>query len=272
MTMHKVDLTEVRETMLLTLMGKARESRLPNSILNDRFAAEAMDRIDYDFRRLRPRKAADIILALRALIFDEVTRNFLATHPLATVVHMASGLDTRVFRVDPHPAVRWFDVDFPDTIALRQKLYPERIGYSMIGASLTDLDWMAQIPADRPTLIMAEGLTPYLEPDQGFALFKELGARFPRGEVVIDIFSRLGCSLAMLEGTISATGAKLTWGMDDPDELVRAVPGLVFAEELAGYRKEMNRLGWHTAPFFWLVLKLAAVRNMGRIVRFTRSQ
>ncbi len=272
MTLHKVDFTEVRETMLLTLMGKARESRLPRSILKDRYAAEAMDRIDYDFRRLRPRRAADIILALRALIFDEVTRNFLATHPLATVVHMACGLDTRVFRVDPHPAVRWFDVDFPDTIALREKLYPSRVGYTMIGTSLTDLGWMTQIPADRPTLIMAEGLTPYLQPDQGLALFKALGARFPQSEVVIDILSQLGCNLAMLEGTISATGAKLTWGIDDPEDLARMVPGLAFAEELADYRPEMNQLGWYTAPFFWLVLKLAIVRNMGRIVRFKRAQ
>lgn len=271
MAMHKVDFTEVRETMLLTLMGKARETRLPRSILRDRFAAEAMDRIDYDFSRLRPRKAADIILALRALIFDEVTRNFLAAHPMATVIHMACGLDTRVFRVDPHPAVRWLDVDFPDTIALREKLYPERLGYTMLGTSLTDLDWMSQIPADRPTLIMAEGLTPYLQPDQGLALFKALGARFPQSEVVIDIFSTLGCTLAMLEGTISATGAKLIWGIDDPNELARAIPGLCFAEELAHYRPEMNQLGWHTAPFFWLVLKLAMVRNMGRIVRFTRQ-
>jgi O-methyltransferase involved in polyketide biosynthesis len=175
-------------------------------------------------------------------------------------------------RIDPHPTVRWFDVDFPDTVALRQQLYPARPGYSLLGTSLTDLDWMDAIPADRPTLILAEGLTPYLDPKAGLALFQALGARFRQGELVIDIFSRLGCDLAMREGTISATGARLIWGIDDPSELTSKIPSLTFIEELASYRPEMNRLGWHTAPFFWLLLQFAVVRNMGRIVRFRQSQ
>ena len=35
---EKVDLTGARETLLMTLYGKALESRLPNSLLQDRFA------------------------------------------------------------------------------------------------------------------------------------------------------------------------------------------------------------------------------------------
>jgi O-methyltransferase involved in polyketide biosynthesis len=268
---QKVAFTHVRETMLLTLMGKARESQRPASILRDTFAAAAMAQIDYDFARLRPRRAADIILALRARIFDEVTQTFLRAHPAATVVHMACGLDSRVYRIDPSADVRWIDVDFPDTIALREKLYPSRPGYQMIGTSLTDLDWLAAIPADRPTLLMAEGLTPYLEPAEGSALFAALATRFPAAELVIDIYSRLGCRLAMLEGTVSATGARMPWGIDDQHELTEVMPGFAFVEELAGYRPEMAQLGWPTAPFFRLALSLPIVRSMGRIVRFTGS-
>jgi O-methyltransferase involved in polyketide biosynthesis len=35
---QKIDLTGARETLLMTLYGKALESRLPNSLLQDRFA------------------------------------------------------------------------------------------------------------------------------------------------------------------------------------------------------------------------------------------
>lgn len=38
MAVEKVDLTGARETLLMTLYGKALESRLPNSLLQDRFA------------------------------------------------------------------------------------------------------------------------------------------------------------------------------------------------------------------------------------------
>ncbi|MBZ9735172.1 hypothetical protein LB534_25485 [Mesorhizobium sp. CA18] len=48
MTVEKVDLTGARETLLMTLYGKALESRLANSLLQDRFADEAVRKIDYD--------------------------------------------------------------------------------------------------------------------------------------------------------------------------------------------------------------------------------
>jgi len=46
---EKVNLTGARETLLMTLYGKALESRLPDSLLRDRFADEAVRKIDYDF-------------------------------------------------------------------------------------------------------------------------------------------------------------------------------------------------------------------------------
>ncbi|TIU33561.1 MAG: class I SAM-dependent methyltransferase, partial [Mesorhizobium sp.] len=38
MTGEKVNLSGARETLLMTLYGKAMESRLPHSLLKDRFA------------------------------------------------------------------------------------------------------------------------------------------------------------------------------------------------------------------------------------------
>ena len=50
---EKVALHGAQETLLITLCAKAGESRLPDSLLKDRFAAEALARIDYDFDRLK---------------------------------------------------------------------------------------------------------------------------------------------------------------------------------------------------------------------------
>ncbi|WP_208719834.1 class I SAM-dependent methyltransferase [Amycolatopsis circi] len=71
-------------------------------------------------------------------------------------------MDSRAFRLDPPSGVRWFDVDLPDVIALRRKLYSADDGYRTIAASVTDSGWLDEIPADRPTLILAEGLLRYL--------------------------------------------------------------------------------------------------------------
>jgi O-methyltransferase involved in polyketide biosynthesis len=104
---------------------------------------------------------------MRAWHFDQWTRAFLAANPESTVLHLGCGLDTRVYRIDPGPKVRWFDVDFPDVIALREPLYPARDGYRRIGSSVTDLAWLDAIPGDTPVLVVAEGLMMYLHEKDG---------------------------------------------------------------------------------------------------------
>ena len=48
--------TGAQETTLATLYGKAMDSREPDSILGDRKADKAVQRIDYDFDKLRMRR------------------------------------------------------------------------------------------------------------------------------------------------------------------------------------------------------------------------
>src|SRR5262249_38600637 len=97
---------------------------------------------------------AEITLAMRAWHFDQWTRAFLAVHPESTVLHLGCGLDTRVYRINPGPSVRWFDIDLPHVIALREGLYPEREAYRRIGSSVTDLSWIDAIAGDTPVLVI----------------------------------------------------------------------------------------------------------------------
>jgi hypothetical protein len=55
MTQVKVGLTEAMETSLITLYGKAVDARTNRPVLGDTMAAQAVDKIDYDFARLRRR-------------------------------------------------------------------------------------------------------------------------------------------------------------------------------------------------------------------------
>jgi len=167
MEAKKIRLTKEKETYLATLYGKAMDAAVENPILGDRFAADAVARIDYDFKELKLPSGGEITLPMRARHFDQWTRAFLATNPESTVLHLGCGLDTRVYRIEPGPKVRWFDVDFPDVIALREQLYPERDGYRRIGASVTDLAWLNAIPGDTPVLVVAEGLVMYLHEQDG---------------------------------------------------------------------------------------------------------
>lgn len=225
MDVEKVRLKKEKETYLSTLYGKALDSRAEKPILGDTFADEVVRRIDYDFEKLKIPKDASITLPMRAKHLDSWTREFLAAHPNSTVLHLGCGLDSRVYRIDPPVTVRWYDVDLPDVIELRRSLYPERYEYEMIGVSVTDLHWLDGIAADRPVLVVAEGLVMYLSAKDGVVLFNRITEQFPSGQIVFDAYSRLtvrlinlAVRLTTLRSKPTATGTRvfLPWGIDDP--------------------------------------------------------
>jgi O-methyltransferase involved in polyketide biosynthesis len=231
----KIRLVNEHETYLSTLYGKALDSRAADPILGDTYADEAVRRIDFDFEKLKLASGGVVTLPVRAKHLDSWAREFLAVHPTATVLHLGCGLDTRVFRINPPPAVRWYDVDLPEVIELRRRLYPERHDYTLIAASVTDLPWLDQIPAERPVLVVAEGLVEYLPKDGAAALFNRITEQFPSGEIIFDAYSRLtvrminfAVRVSSIRAPATAAGTRvvLPWGIDDPHEVEQLAPRL----------------------------------------------
>ncbi|MGV0714376.1 class I SAM-dependent methyltransferase [Mycolicibacterium sp. XJ662] len=222
----RADLTGAPQTMLATFYAKALDADLPNPVLGDRFAKEIVDRIDYDWSKTTITKANSASVTMRTAHFDIWVRQFLAVHPDAVVLHLGCGLDARVFRLDPGPGVEWYDIDYPDVAELRRALYPGRDHYHVVPASVTDRGWLADIPSDRPTLMVAEGLTMYLQPGGGIALLRRIVGRFPSGELQFDAFSRLGIRAQWMNAVVRRAGATLHWGIDGPVDILDAVPGV----------------------------------------------
>lgn len=266
---EKVNLTGAKETLLLTLYGKALESRLPNSLLRDYFADEAVRNIDYDFSRLKVDNNLGIGLAIRAKTLDVCVQDFLARNPDAIVLHLGCGLDTRIFRIDPPAGVDWFDVDYPEVIDLRRRLYPVRDRYHLIASSLTEPGWLNEVPRDRPAIVVAEGLTPYLAAEEGQQLFSRLVGHLSSGELVFDAYSRLGLKIIRLNSSFRATGAEVHWSIENPHELERAVPKLRFIEDIPAYKPEhAARMRWLAKLFVRLWKYIPALRKIGRLLRY----
>ncbi len=231
----KVDFTDVRWgsvewTNLCTLYLRAYESRSPAPILGDDAAAEAVDRIEYDWTRMRRamRPASNqYLVTMRAKQLDDWSADFLRRSPAAVVLHLGCGMDTRAFRLHPPDTVQWFDVDQPDVIALRRKLYDDRDGYRMIGSSVTG-QWLDEIPTDRPILMVAEGLLMYLTEPEVRALLQRLTDRFGGGELLFDTVSPMGPRLSKV-----LTKGITKWGIRDARAIERWNPRLRFLERSA---------------------------------------
>ena len=241
MTTAKVDFSSVRWgsvewTNLVTLYLRAYESRSPRPILGDTAAAEAVDRIDYDFKRIHRNSlpaSNQYLVVLRAKQLDDWCADFLARHPDAVVVHLGCGLDGRAFRLDVPESVLWFDLDQPGVIELRRRLYDETERYRMIGASVTDPQWLEEIPTGRPTLVIAEGLLMYIEGDEVRALFDRLTDRFDHGELLFDTLPPIAPRVSKI-----FTKGITKWGIGDARDIEQWNPRLRFLEQmstLAGY-------------------------------------
>ncbi|MGX9789083.1 class I SAM-dependent methyltransferase [Mycobacterium sp. MMS18-G62] len=244
----------VEWTNLVTLYLRAYESRSPRPILGDHAAAEALERIDYDFKGLHRAAqpwANQFLVALRAKKLDDWTADFVGRHPDAVVLHLGCGLDTRAFRIQPPPTVQWFDLDQSGVIELRRKVYDETDAYRMIGSSVNDPGWLEQIPTGRPTLVVAEGLVMYLTEREVRELLQRLTDRFGNGGLLFDTLSPAGPRLSKL-----FTNGIVKWGLRDAREIERWKPGLRFVEQvstIAGYesipftpQRLVYRLMWAT--------------------------
>lgn len=267
---EKVHLSGTKQTLLITVHAKAMESRAPDSLLKDHFADEALSRIDYDFKPLDLGPDGAVSLAMRAKAFDDWTRAFLEQHPDAVILNLGCGLDSRVFRVDPHPEIVWFDVDFLDVIEIRKRVYPARgEGYRTIGTSVTEPGWLEQIPRDRPVMVIAEGLMPYLPAEEAPKLVARLVAHFRSGELAFDGYSRLGLKMLRITPQFRATGAEVDWALDDAHTLEREVPGLRLVEEKVQYDSaDIARMSWPALLTVMLWRYIPALRRIGRLLRY----
>lgn len=75
-------------------------------------------------------------------------------------MNLACGLDTRCYRMQGY--AHWYNLDLPETIAVREALLPESGSISQLAMSAMD-DWGAAVEGPSgPALVIIEGLTMYL--------------------------------------------------------------------------------------------------------------
>ena len=221
-----VDLHGAAQTMLTTLYLKALDADFDRPVLGDRYAKGAVDRIDFDWDGLEAPSRWAPLVTVRTAQYDIWARQFLAVHPHATVVHLGCGLDSRVFRLDPGPDVEWYDVDYPDVIALREKIFPTRPKYHLVATSASDPSWLDRIPADRPVLLLAEGISMYLTERDGVALLQRVVDRFTAGELQIDFYNWLGIKSQRTHRLQRQSGSTLYWGVNSPRDILDRVSGV----------------------------------------------
>ena len=253
---EKIKLSGVPETMLQTVYARAKENNGRGAI-HDAKAEELIEKLDYDFSLADKDTAMRSGVIARTIVLDKLTKSWLASHPGAVVIDIACGLDTRCYRMKGF--CHWYNLDLPETMAVREKLLPESGTISQIAMSAMD-DWGGEISElseqNVPVLIVIEGLTMYLNAKDVQQIFAVISSRVSQATIFVETMNP-----AMVrhfkEKSIDASNAKFTWGIKNGKALAELLPGFRFVEE-----HSLTEGMAVFAPIYKLLDKLPAVRNI----------
>ncbi|MDQ2637693.1 MAG: class I SAM-dependent methyltransferase [Actinomycetota bacterium] len=226
----------VSATALWTLHFRANEAKRSDGVIRDPWAVALFDAIDYDYLKFgRPNPSH----ALRAVAFDAAARDYLTTHPKASVVALAEGLQTSFWRLDRTGLIdetTWYSIDLPQVIALREKLLPSDERIVALAQSALDRSWMDRVDAEHGVVITAEGLLMYLQPEEALGLIADCAKRFPGGQMVFDSvppwLSRRTLAGLKLSDRYVAPPMPFGLSLDDAVALAGRIPGVRIARDL----------------------------------------
>lgn len=242
-----IDLKGVPQTLLLPLAGRAKCSALSYSPIQDERAIKLTQSLNYDFDGLLKRIGNQGIMwsMARAYHFDQAIKNYLKTHPYATIVNLGAGLETAFYRVD-NGLLNWVDLDVPEVIALREKLLPppERVRY--LSKSILDYSWMDDVKEfGTDVFFFAGGFFMYFTPQQVKSLFMHMANYFPHAEVIFDniTVNALKRSNDMLKRA-EMDGAVLQWAINDGKVLESWTPKIKIRKQTSYFNDLKNRMAF----------------------------
>jgi methyltransferase (TIGR00027 family) len=196
-----MDLSQVSRTAILLLICRAVETEKDKSVYNDSMSVLCLERltsltsgkdkrwINNHKRKYEGMWARDAKTgALRGKFFDNAANRFIANHPKCTVINLACGFDTRFWRIE-NEKCKYIEIDLPEVIELKKELLKDHLRYEVIGCSALDTSWIVEVTrhGNKDFLLIAEGLFMWLPQQDATRLLREIGERFARSQLVLDM-------------------------------------------------------------------------------------
>jgi methyltransferase (TIGR00027 family) len=169
MSLSHGEITHVSDTALMVAACRALEFECADGFVHDPFAARLAGERGMAMLRALPQPGMMRFgIGVRSRFMDELLLEALASKPIATVLSVGCGLDTRPWRLELPPHLRWIEVDFADLLDYKEALMSgetprcrrERITADLNDAAERRTMYAAAGPA--PALMITEGLLMYL--------------------------------------------------------------------------------------------------------------
>lgn len=210
-------MNNVNKTLYIPLYGKACVSRR-GMILRDPKAEEIWEKEGFQLKGKAKSKWLTYYMGMRSAVFDCWTQMQLRENPQAVILHLGCGLDSRCIRVDAGENL-WYDVDFPEVIAERKRYFAESEICHMIASDIREDGWWKEIPSGETAIVVMEGISMYLHPQELKAVLKGLKDHFGDVRVLMDSYTVFAAKATKYKNPINQVGVTQVYGLEDPREL-----------------------------------------------------
>jgi methyltransferase (TIGR00027 family) len=163
------EINHVSDTALMVAACRALETESDDGFVHDPFAARlAGERGMAILRALQYPEMMRFGLGVRSRFLDELLLEALASERIPTVLSLGCGLDTRPWRLELSPELRWIEVDFADMLDYKDGLMAgetPRCRRERLSADLNDREQrlvMYRAAGAAPAVMITEGLLMYL--------------------------------------------------------------------------------------------------------------
>lgn len=209
-------MTNTNKTLYIPLFGKSFVSQR-GLFVKDKKAEEIWEKEQFLLKGKSKSKWLAYYMGIRAAIIDEWAREQIRNNPDATILHLGCGLDSRVLRVEHNNL--WFDIDLLEVINERARFFKENNNYKMIAADITSSGWLKLIPETNNVIVVMEGLSMYLAPDDLKQLFTDLNNHFSHINLITDCYTSFAAKMSKYKNPINDVGVFKVFGLDEPQIL-----------------------------------------------------
>ena len=192
---YKIEKNTVQETLILPLYSRKLCTELYPNLYRDETAVSLINEIDYDFSEAEKnsrglmQRFGSLEVAMRQNDLAFEVKDYLKIHPNAAVVNLGCGLDNTGRSCD-NGSCKIYNLDFPDVIAVRNKLLPAGDREENIPCDLNNTEWFSKIDASGGAVFFASGVFYYFLTEQVKALVQKMADAFSGGMLVFDAANR----------------------------------------------------------------------------------
>ena len=215
----------VANTTFVPLVARINISRKFPDLFYDKKALELEEYLPDDATK-GAFEYSNLASVARYYNMDAMVISFIEKHTLCNVIYFGAGLESAYFRITEKlgtDKAMFYEIDLPEVIETRRKVFGENPDEKLIGGDMFALDWLGEIKErSLPTIMLVSGVFQYFLEEDILKFIASVSKEFPGQEFIFDATSTKG--LKFTNWFIKRTGnasALMTFGVDDGADFAR---------------------------------------------------